>query len=79
MVIPPLSRPGWSFPCVLFRAKAHVSFFCISTLHSRLYSYSAYFCWHRGVPSFVGVMLGTPGLRYYAILCVAFPLIAFIN
>jgi len=31
------------------------------------------------VPSFVGVMLGTPGLRCYAILCVAFPLIAFIN
>jgi len=31
------------------------------------------------VPSLVGVMLGTPGLRCYAILCVAFPLIAFIN
>jgi len=37
------------------------------------------FCWHRGVPSFVGVMFGTPGLRGYTILCVAFPLIAFIN
>jgi len=31
------------------------------------------------VPSFVGVMLRTPGLRCYAILCVAFPLVAFIN
>ena len=39
----------------------------------------SYICWHRGVPSFVGVMLRTPGLRCYAILCVAFPLIAFIN
>ena len=37
------------------------------------------FCWHRGVPSFVGVMLGTPRLRCYTILCVAFPLIAVMN
>jgi len=37
------------------------------------------FCWHRGVPSFVGVMLRTPGLRCYAILCVTFPLISFNN
>ena len=28
---------------------------------------------------FVGVVLRTPGLRDYTILCVAFPLIAFIN
>jgi len=37
------------------------------------------FCWHRDVPSFVGVMLRTPGLRCYTILCVVSPLIVFIN
>ena len=37
------------------------------------------FGWHRGVPGFVGVMLGTLGLRDFTILCVTFPLIVFIN
>ena len=37
------------------------------------------FGWHCGVPSFVGVVLRTPGLRCCTILCVAFPLIAVLN
>jgi len=63
MVIPLLSHPGWSFPCVLFRAMAHVSLsvflrYTLCCIRIQL-SFGIVVC-----PSFIGVVLKTPGLRY---------------
>jgi len=63
MVILLLSHLGWSFSCVLFRAMAHVSLsvflrYILRCIRIQL----SFFCWHRSVPSFVGVVLGTPRL-----------------
>ena len=63
MVIPLLSHLGWSFLCVLFRAMAHVSlpvFLRYTPCRIRIQlSFGIVVC-----PSFVGVVLKPPGLRY---------------
>jgi len=63
MEIPLLSHLGWSFPCVLFRAMAHVSLsvflrYTLCCFRIQL-SFGIVVCL-----SFVGVVLKTPGLRF---------------
>jgi len=63
MVISLLSHLGWSFPCVLFMAMAHVSLsvflrYTLCCIRIQL-SFGFVVCL-----SFVGVVLKTPGLRY---------------
>jgi len=79
----------WNFRCLVhvdwtidsfglfFRAMAPV--FRCSWICKLLVKSLPCFSWHRGVPSFVGVVLITPGLRCSTILCVAFPLNAVLN
>jgi len=71
MMIPLLSHLGWSFPCVLFRATAHVSLSVFSTLRSMLYSYSTSL-WHRGVPEFCQGSVKDPRTTLLYLYCVTF-------
>ena len=78
MVIPLLSHLGWSFLCVLFRAMAHVSLsvflrYTLCRIRIRL-SFGIVVC-----PSFVGVVLKTPGLRYCTYIVWRFSLISLNN
>jgi len=68
MVIPLLSHLGWSFPCVLFRAMAHVSLSVFyATLYVVLYSV---FLWHRGVPEFCRGWVKDPKTTLLYLYCV---------
>ena len=79
------STVEWRLRYLAIWARSRTSFFHVSLGLWPLYSWLldckllvkqlSYLYRHRGVPSFIGVMLRTPGLRYFTILCVTFPLI----